>query len=184
MSYAKVEPSSQPTIQSHNHAAERTRSLRWGWEFMLELQNAPELDETFRGRVVAILQHYPSPMEIRRWAVMEDMWESVLAEKDIHRWYFKELEPEKNSIGVQKSAEDDEFVRRAVSPAKRARALQLAWRLFVNLKSMTDLPEHLNRQIPYVLRHFPDEHEITGWAHRDAREAAGDAEFTAWLAPS
>jgi hypothetical protein len=163
---------------------ERTRSLRWGWEFMLELQNAPELDETLRGRVEAILQHYPTPRDITRWAVMEDGWASVLAERDIRRLYFKELSPEEGSLDSQKSGEDVVPGRPEVSPAERARALQLAWRLFRGLKAVDEIPEHLNRQIPYLLRHFPDEHEITVWANRDAREAAGDAEFTAWLAPS
>lgn len=47
---------------------ERTRSLRFGWEFLIELQSSDNLTDKQRSTIERILRHYPSGSEIKQWA--------------------------------------------------------------------------------------------------------------------
>jgi hypothetical protein len=154
---------------------ERTRSLRFGLEFLKELRASPGLDKALLCQVDAILQHYPSANEIKAWAAMDAAQSAKDTRIDQH------LAPEDPQPDAQ--IDDDGSARTAASPLERTRALKLAWCLFMDLRFEADLPEFLKQQIPYVLRHFLDARGIDHWAKMDAWESAQDAPFTAWLAP-
>jgi hypothetical protein len=79
--------------------------------------------------------------------------------------------------------DDDGPARLPTTPFDRARALKLAERLFTGLRYPVVLPERLQRQIPYVLRHFPHHLDFDAWAKADAWEASQDPAFIVWLAP-
>ncbi len=124
---------------------ERTRALRWGWEYLQELNEAAVLDDKDSQCVAEILEHYPQPDEIRLWAkrAQNDSVNLLLA-------------PE---LALNDAAEPT-ITRPARSTSETEQALMLAYGLFRGLRSANNLPEKLKRQIPYVLRHFPDEREI------------------------
>ena len=48
--------------------SERTRALRWGWEFLNELELAGDFDAEWMARIQKILGGYPSSQEIKVWA--------------------------------------------------------------------------------------------------------------------
>ncbi len=48
--------------------AERTRALRWSGELLNELLRNPDLDESTRRKVSAVLRHYPTSADIARMA--------------------------------------------------------------------------------------------------------------------
>lgn len=132
---------------------ERARSLRWGWEFLWELQSATNLSTDQQTAVQAILRHYPSTSEIDQWAV---------ASKDL---FAPMLAPEDHAALV--SAPNQEVPvsvdRGPTSPQERLNALTDAYDFFSfelktgNSKNLTQKQEHTLR---YVLRHFPAPHEI------------------------
>lgn len=47
---------------------ERTRALRWAWEFLFEIQSKPDAEPELRRQANAILRHYPTPDQIRAMA--------------------------------------------------------------------------------------------------------------------
>lgn len=50
---------------------ERTRALRWGWEFLSELRSARNLTPAQLRALVEILNHYPTPEVTSAWARVE-----------------------------------------------------------------------------------------------------------------
>lgn len=50
---------------------ERTRSLRWGFEFLGEMLSDMTIDESMRATAQRLLLTYPRP-ERRRWLLPED----------------------------------------------------------------------------------------------------------------
>ena len=123
---------------------ERTRALRWGWEFLLELRASDALTPEQRAPVETLLLHYPSRAEIRRWATeaatLGGMFGSMLEPEDAPN---------------DEASVPDTIPRKPVSAIDRAAAIIEAEHFFKTLLG-AGLPEQLNRQIPYVLRHFPD----------------------------
>ena len=74
--------------------------------------------------------------------------------------------------------------RGATTPQERARALRQACELFrFGLSGGANLTEKLRRQIPYVLRHFPDISELEHWARADEHRAKRDPALRVWLLP-
>ena len=47
---------------------ERTRSLRWMWEFLVELKNSGNLPVQAVLQVESIREHFPTPAQIQDWA--------------------------------------------------------------------------------------------------------------------
>lgn len=126
---------------------ERTRALRWGWEFLLELRASDALTPEQRAAVDALLLHYPSRAEIRLWA------EELSKEE---RLFGPMLEPEE--APNDEASVPDTIPRLPVSATDRAAVIIEAERFFKSLRG-AGLPERLRRQIPYVLRHFPSAFE-------------------------
>lgn len=156
---------------------ERTRALRFGWEFLLELQATAELDAAQRSNVDLILTAYPSGKEIKAWAEMQER------QPDRFGVVCARLSPEPVNFYACKRECVQEMVRPPVTPSQRARALRLALEFFQSLRSAANLPQAQKRQIPYVLRHFPHGHEIAYWAHCSAKAGAADPGYEIWLAP-
>ncbi len=127
---------------------ERTRALRWGWEFLFELRASDALTPKQRASVDALLLHYPSRAEIRLWAQELSKMECMFGPM---------LEPE-DSPNDEKSVLDT-IPRKPVSAIDRVAAIIEAGRFFKSLRS-ADLPEQLKRQIPSVLRHFPSAFDV------------------------
>jgi hypothetical protein len=127
---------------------ERTRALRWGWEFLVELRASEALTPEQRAAVDALLLHYPSRAEIRRWATeaatLGGMFGSMLEPEDAPN---------------DEASVPDTIPRKPVSAIDRAAAIIEAEHFFKTLRG-AELPAQLKRQIPYVLRHFPDAFEI------------------------
>jgi len=126
---------------------ERTRALRWGWEFLFELRANDALTTEQIASVDALLLHYPSRQEIRRWAIEAATVAGV----------FSMLEPEESPHDEE--SVPDTIPRGRVSAIDRAAAITEAYSFFRSLRG-AGLPEELNRQIPFVLRHFPDQCEV------------------------
>lgn len=160
-------------------ADERTRGLRFGWEFLLEMRDSDCLTEEQRVTVEKILRHYPSGAEIKQWAL------ECAQACDQSMFRVPDLAPEEPR---HRYPDDPVFVdsieRGPTTPWERAIALRQAFELIrFGLSGGENLTEKLKRQIPYVLRHFPDIREIEHWARSDGRRATKDGEFLAWLLP-
>lgn len=158
-------------------AFERTRALRYGWQLLDELRSTRALGAEHLRRVEIIFQHYPSPREIKAKAVAD------YSQCGGDRWLRLMLAPENESVESDPKSDQVNTVKDLVTPSQRTRALRLARSLFVDLRSATDVPEPQRRQIPYVLRHFPDECEIENWAEFDTALGACDSEYRVWLSP-
>lgn len=144
---------------------ERTRALRFGWEFLLELRDSDYLTGEQRVTVENILRHYPSGAEIKQWAR-----ECVQSEE--HSMFLgPDLAPEDEEpgVGVQYPgtlASSAKFARGPTTPKERAHALWLASEFFrfgLAGSKNDNLPENLRRQIPFVLRHFPTSADVVRW---------------------
>jgi hypothetical protein len=162
---------------------ERTRSLRFGWEFLIELRNCDSLTADQRRTVEAILLHYPSAAEIKQWALDCELGMPEVAllgqflAPELPRPYVDPGEP----------VFPDDIERGQTTPQERVQALKDAYeflRIGLTGSRKDNLPELLRRQLPYVLRHFPAGHEIDDWAQTDAREKALGPEYKQWLAPA
>lgn len=57
---------------------ERTRALRWAFEFMTEIQRSPVCTDAMRREAKVILRHYPTPQEIKHWAEFNGVEEPLM----------------------------------------------------------------------------------------------------------
>lgn len=138
---------------------ERTRSLRFGWEFLIELRDCDSLTDDQRKTVETILLHYPSAAEIRQLAKDCELGTSETATLGL----FLAPELPRRYVDPEAPVFPDDIVRGPTTPQERAQALKDAYaffRLGLAGSKADNLPERLRRQIPYVLRHFPTGHEI------------------------
>lgn len=141
---------------------ERTRALRFGWEFLLEFRDSDCLTGEQRVTVENILRHYPSGAEIKQWA-------RECAQSEEHSMFLgPDLAPEGEEPGAQYPfpAITDTVARGPTTPKERGHALWLASEFFrfgLAGSKKDNLPEDLKRQLPYVLRHFPDCRDIARW---------------------
>jgi hypothetical protein len=153
---------------------ERTRALRYGWEYLIELQESNNISEEQRHQVALIVRHYPSAGEIKLWTLDCVDKEGLCGPK---------TSPENEPI-ISRLPLTPEFTERGTTtPSERARALRLADQLFKELLSAPNLTPDQKRQIPYVLQHFPDHHEIKHWAQMDAWMKTQNPNLKPWLAP-
>lgn len=106
---------------------ERARALRFGWEFLTELQASNNLTEEQRSTIADILRYYPTGGDISQWAQ------------------------------VRTRETMDSIRRDPTTHSLRTKALQSAYEFFrFGLMVADNLTAAQKRQIPYVLRHFPD----------------------------
>jgi len=160
---------------------ERTRALRFGWEFLLELREEPNLTDEQRGTVAEILRHYPCAAEIKAWAkdceqTRDPLFGAQMAPEEPQPGCF-----DRGVLAVAQTIQ-----RGATTPQQRTLALCRAYAFFrfgLSGSGRNHLPERLRRQIPYVLRHFPDNHEIQSWALSDAYVGRMNPGFRQWLMP-
>lgn len=153
---------------------ERTRSLRFGWEFLIELQSSDNLTDKQRSTIEHILRHYPSGSEIKQWAKdcagANEMFDPKILPEDLE------------AFRSQNPAIPDAIPRGPTTPAERTVALLSAFQLFqFGLLDAGNLTDIQKRQIPFVLRHFPKVHEINQWAKMDAWLASENPAFKSWL---
>ena len=157
---------------------ERTRSLRFGWEFLLELQAADNLLPDQRIAIDLILRHYPSSLEIAAWAAADSLGPHNFGPR---------LEPETIYGGAPPAMtiEHQRAGKRGItSPSQRTNALMDAFKLFRALQTnATNLAPEQRRQIPYVLRHFPDTFELLSWTSAERRRKTKDPGYRVWLWP-
>jgi len=132
---------------------ERTRSLRWGWEFLCELRNATNLTTEQLGKVEAILRHYPSTREIREWATaMQGRAGGV-------PWL--EVEDDRDDAQPSHSGPPQEAIRGPTTPAQRWQALVAAGQFFhQDLRTCGNLTAEQSRRLLYVCRHYPHDTEL------------------------
>lgn len=162
---------------------ERTRALRFGWEFLLDLRDSNCISDRQRTTVNLILRHYPCASEIQTWAreCAQISGESVFGAADLAP---EELPSTRDAYGAKFS---DGFERAPTSPQERTRALCLAADFFRSGLRGADkdaLTDDLRRQIPYVLRYFPTTADVVRWAkgyeHCMRKAACGQV----WLLPA
>lgn len=160
-------------------ADERTRALRFGWEFLLEMRDSHCLSGCQRASVEQILRHYPSGAEIKQWA------RECAQASDESMFHEPELAPEEPKARFSNEPVFAQSIERGpTTPQERARALRQAYEfLRFGLSGSANLTVQLSNQIPYILRHFPNIREIEHWASSDERRANQNAEFRAWLLP-
>lgn len=155
---------------------ERTRSLRFGWEFLMELQASDNLTVDQRSTIEKILLHYPTGGEIKQWA------KDCVGTKE--RFGSKMAPENPNVYSSRNPAIPDSIQRGQTTPKERTTSLRSAYEFFrFCLMGADNLVEQQKRQIPFVLRHFPESHEINLWAKMDAWEATKNPAFKQWLAP-
>lgn len=155
---------------------ERTRSLRFAWEFLIELQSSDNLTDKQRSAIEQILRHYPSGAEIEQWA------KDCASATDISGPMM--VPEESGAIGSQDPAMPQSIPRGLTTPAERTLALLSAFAfLRVELLHADNLTDLQKREIPYVLRHFPESHEIHHWAKMYAWHASENPAFKSWLLP-
>lgn len=121
---------------------ERARSLRWGWEFLWELQTAANLTPEQLTNVRDTLRHYPSTSEIEAWA----------SEKDKDGLEAEDYGISKPQLGIPLSVD-----RGPTSAQERYQALVSAFELFnFDLLHSNNLTPDQRRTLTAVLRHFPN----------------------------
>jgi hypothetical protein len=121
---------------------ERTRALRWGWEFLMELQSSHSLTAEQRMEVEALLLVVPCARDLREWT----------APGAFNPMSF-ELEREEEAVS---RAEVPESIDRPfLSMDQYADSVVRAGAFFKSLNGANNLDESLRRQVPYVLRHWP-----------------------------
>ncbi len=131
---------------------ERTRALRWGWEFLWDLRSAGGLTTVQQRSVEQILAHYPTPMEIFVWAQSSPAGTRHCL--SAVRW----LEPEPHNqepLGGASGAPNI-LNRPQVLQTQRIQALSTASEfMHKDLRGATNLtsPQHRTRIL--VCRHFP-----------------------------
>lgn len=160
-------------------ADERTRALRFRWEFLLEMRDSDCLTDQQGTTLADILRHYPTGAEISQWAL-----ECVQA-ADQSMLHAPELAPEEPRTGYPDEPVFAQTLDRGpTTPQERAQALRQAYEFFrYGPQGANNLTEKLSRQIPYVLRHFPEGRDVEHWARADERSIRQDTAFRAWLLP-
>jgi hypothetical protein len=136
-------------VQNMTVPHERTRALRWGWELLLELQLADSLTLHQRVQVDQLLRHYPSAWDIKRWAAIDDP--SRL----------------RNVLGIENENGErvkvpQEINRPLVNVEHYINAISEARLFFRTLLDAENLPLSIRRQVPFVLRHYPEPHNMSG----------------------
>lgn len=125
---------------------ERARSLRWGWEFLWELQSAENLRPEHLEKVKVVLRHYPSTSEIAVWArELNGDW----------------LEEEDYNLSGPQSGIPLRVDRGPTTPLERHQSLVDASMLFhVDLRMAGNLTAEQKHSLLYVRRHFPEQWEL------------------------
>ncbi len=133
---------------------ERTRAMRWMWEFLWELQSAQNLTDEERETLDSILLGHPSGGEIKQWAQEN-----------------RSLAPEEKRPSVEESNAPDVLKRGIISPQDRAKAMDKAffWLRTSNVK----WTEKQRRDKMYVLRHYP------GYEHGELSHVIADEMWAA-----
>lgn len=129
---------------------ERTRAIRFGWEYLNELLAANNITTEQRSRVERILRHYPSPIEIEAWA--SECTKSTT-------WFGPQLMPEgSRPMDPKASCVAVRSEHAPASPIERNQAVLDAYLFFrIELQMRAkNLTNEQRRQLPYVLRHFPE----------------------------
>ena len=137
---------------------ERTRSLRWMWEFLIELKTANNLPAQAIAQVESILEHYPTPAQLQEWARHDCANPEPL--------FGPYLEPENMKPETAQALPQDYDVK-PTSAEQREGALSDAYKLvrftLPDLGCLTDAQKHTKL---YVLRHYPDAADIGIMARR------------------
>ncbi len=156
---------------------ERTRALRWGWEFLLELLDADNLTTEQQARVVKILRHYPSTQQI--WAVAKQM--ERLCGMDLCEGLLPEDVYDPGS--VINAMEPLHIDRSPSSALERTQSLINAVEFFhVELRSCDNLTEEQNKTLIFVRRHFPESvGSIRAIARLEADMATLHEGYEPWL---
>lgn len=130
---------------------ERTRSLRWAWEFMKELQVSDNIDAAQRGKLDEVLLTYPSSSEIEAWALQESR-----SKKMFGPW----LEPEPK--GFSRNNDIPTSINRGPLTLKqRLQGIRLAFVLLrTDLRGSGNLTDKQKLDLKYVMRHFPQPWEL------------------------
>lgn len=141
--------------------AERSRALRWGYEFLVEAANHDGCPGHFRNQAATILRHYPTPKAIAAEA------------------YANSHDPFGLWLGLEVPAidqpADSSGAHDATTPAQRSRALRWAGEFLVAFRRHPDVPEQLQKQVAPILRHYPEPHVIA------SRAASNRSAIGAWL---
>jgi hypothetical protein len=145
---------------------ERTRAMRWMWEFLWELQTADNLTLEEREKLGALLLHHPSGSEIKQWALQR-----------------RSLEPEEKIAYPQECNVPDFCERGVITPQQRAKAMHEAF--FWLRASNVQWTEKQRREKMYVLRHYPGfEHgELSHVISSEQRAAHKHPGHTPWVLP-
>jgi hypothetical protein len=130
---------------------ERTRALRWGWELLLELQSSDSLTPQQSVQVDELLLHYPAASELKRWAALEDTSQLI-----------NELGVEVDDAEIERVDVPQDLERQPVSVEQYTHAIVEAGVFFRALLAAENLTDSIRRQVPYVLRHYPQSYNIFG----------------------
>ena len=160
---------------------ERARSLRWGWEFLWELQSATSLTSAQLTKIRNILRHYPSTLEIDQWA-NERAGFGVLVQTSVFDGLYLEREDHQKSGTEPQLGVPLDVYRGPTTPQERLQALFEALELFaVDFRMCSHLTPEQRRTLLFVSRHFPQSYELNGMTRLEivAERAAPGARV--WL---
>lgn len=131
---------------------ERTRALRWGWEFLWEMRSACDLTTGQHQTVEQILAHYPTATDISAWAQLSPAG-TRHSSGDV-RW----LEPEPHNLEPLggPSGAPNSLDRHHVTSVQRMQALSTASEfMHRDLRGAPNLTSAQHRMRILVCRHFP-----------------------------
>jgi len=131
---------------------ERTRALRWGWEFLWELRSAGGLTIGQQQTVEKILAHYPTPTEISAWS------RSNCSGTVQHLGAVDWLVPEPHDPNPPGGTSDapNSLDRQNATPVQRMQALFKASEfMHKDLRGAPNLTAAQHRARILVCRHFP-----------------------------
>ncbi len=140
---------------------ERTRALRWGWEFLWDLRSAGNLTTGQHQTVEQILAHYPTPTEISAWT------RSSCSGTGHHLGGVDWLAPESHDSDPLggKSCAPNSVDRHQVTPVQRMQVLYSASEFMHGyLRGAQNLTAAQHRARILVCRHFPLSVELEAMA--------------------
>lgn len=127
---------------------ERTRSLRWMWEYLVELKNSSNLPVQAVLQVESILEHFPTPAQIQDWARRDSA--------NPNSPFGPDLEPELD-IALATGNVFSRPGNGTSTPEQRDNAMKSAYDfLRFTLSDLGCLTDQQKRAKSAVLRHYPD----------------------------
>ncbi len=156
---------------------ERTRSLRFGFEFLAELHMSDNLTPEQRHTLNDILSAYPTFEEIKAWAA------DCMAEVDPLGFGEPDLALEGEDYQVRLPQGFKMWGRPTIEPWQRTRALRMMDEFLQQLRWTQNLTDAQKRSIQFVQRHYVERWHLERMAQHGEQKLRKDPTLKVWLLP-